>query len=173
MLEQILDRAADVDVAPAAAMRVLEDARQSDVIDDRLPVERIPQVSQALIVLDAGNVFLVRQGDGPRARHAEARRKRRVEELVVRRPHEWIVDDDRALQHGVLQERAIIRHLVRDAIDDDGVVHELVHRRPAELDVFGDDPLTAAVHFLDEGRRERPLAPDHETNFQHRSSSDD
>ena len=44
-------------------MRVLEDARQADVVDDRLPVERILEVAQALVVLDARDVLLVRQHD--------------------------------------------------------------------------------------------------------------
>ena len=83
-------------------MRVLQDARQPDIVDDTVPVDGIFQIAQTLIMLDAGNVFLVRQRDRARAGDAEACRERRVEELVVRRPHEGVVDDDGALKYGVL-----------------------------------------------------------------------
>src|SRR3954464_11733604 len=98
MREQILNRAADVDVAPAAAVGVLEDARQPDIVDDRLPIERVLEVSQTLIVLDARDVLFVGGRDGARTRDAKARGERGVEELVVGRPHEWVVDNDRSLE---------------------------------------------------------------------------
>jgi hypothetical protein len=41
VVQQLLLRAADVDVPPPAAVRVLEDARHPDVLDDRVPVERV------------------------------------------------------------------------------------------------------------------------------------
>ena len=165
--EQIVERAADVDVTPAAAVRVLENARQPDIARDAIPVDRIFEITQALIVLDAGEVFLVRQRDGAWAGDTERRRQRRVEELVVRRPHERIVDDDSALKHGVLEEGPVVGDLVRDPVDDHRVVDQLVHRRSAELDVFRDDAFTASIHFLDERRRKRPLPTDNQTNPQH------
>src|SRR5436305_9855342 len=112
MYEQILNRATDVDVAPAAAVGILEYARQSDIVDDRLPIERVLEVAQTFIVLDARDVLLVRERHRARAGDAKGRGERGVEELVVGRPHEGIADDDRSLEHGVLQEGAVIRNLV-------------------------------------------------------------
>src|SRR5688500_4510651 len=81
VVDQLLERAADVDISPAAAVRVLENAGQPDVLDDSLPVERKLQVPQALVVLDARDVLLVRQDDRFRARDAELRDERRAENL--------------------------------------------------------------------------------------------
>ena len=46
VVDQLLERVADIYIAPAAAVRVLEDARQANVGDDAVPVERIDQVAQ-------------------------------------------------------------------------------------------------------------------------------
>src|SRR5690348_8363783 len=167
MREEIVEGAADVHVAPSTAMGIFQYAGETHVINDAVPVDGVFEISQTLIVLDAGDVFLVRQRDGARAGDAERRRERRVEELVVRRPHERVVDDDRSLEDGVLQEGPIIRDLVRDTVDDHRVVDQVVHRRSAKLDVLGDDTLTAAIDFFDERRREGPLAADYEPNAQH------
>ena len=167
VVDQLVERAADVHVLPAAAVRVLEDARHADVVDDRLPVERILEVAQALVVLDARDVLLVRQRHRLGAGDAEPRGERRAEELVVGRPHERVVDDRRALQHGVLEVGPVVRHLVRDAIDDHVVRHGLVHRRAAELHELGGHALVAAVDFVDEPRRKRPLAADDQTDLVH------
>jgi hypothetical protein len=70
--------------------------------------------------------------------------------LSVGRPHERIVDDGRALKHGVLEKRSIVGHFVRDAVDDHRVIDRLVHRRSTKRDKFGRDVLVATFNFLDE-----------------------
>src|SRR5690349_24887498 len=85
MREEIVEGAADVDVAPAAAMGIFQYAGKTYVINDAVPVDGVFEISQTLIVLDAGDVFLVRQRDGARAGDAERRRERRVEELEIGR----------------------------------------------------------------------------------------
>jgi hypothetical protein len=59
----------------------------------------------------------LRQQDRFWHRHAQFHRQRIVEELVVRRPPERIVDDDAAFERHPLERRAIERNFVRDAID--------------------------------------------------------
>src|SRR4030095_9122262 len=110
-----------MDLLPPAAVRILEDARHSYVIEDRAPVERILEVPQALTGDNAGNVILVRQQDRLRRRDAELRDEERAEILVVGRPHEWIVDDGLPLEHGLLEVRAVHRDLVRDTVGEDVV----------------------------------------------------
>jgi hypothetical protein len=85
------------------------------------------------------------------------------EELIVGAPPEWIVDDDRALQHGVLEIRAIVRDLVRDAIDQHIVGAGLVHARAAKHRELGMHARATIVDLLDEGRRPRPFATDQDT----------
>src|SRR5579872_6233122 len=147
-------------------MSVFEDAGEADVIYDTLPIERIDEVAQAFVVDDAGNVVFVGQGDGFGAGDAEAGGQRRLEEFVVGGPHEGIVDDGGAAQGGVFEIGAVVGDFVGDAVNDDGVVAEVVHAGATELDEFGGDALIAAVDFFDELGREGPLPPDDESNFE-------
>jgi len=61
-----------------------------------------------------------------------------------------------AVQDGVLQIRAEILHLVRDAIDDDLVAGRLPHFRAGQRQELRRDPMRRAelVHAVDERRRE-------------------
>src|SRR5258708_33069668 len=54
--DQFVLRADDVDIAPAAAVRILEDARQAHVSRDRVPVQRVVQVPQTFTLYYAGHV---------------------------------------------------------------------------------------------------------------------
>src|SRR5438445_1404620 len=142
------------------AVRVLEYAGKPDVPQHRVPVEREHQVAEALLVTDPRDVLLVRQHDGLRARDPEPGRERRAEELVIGAPHEGVVDDRHALEHGVLQVRAVKWDLVRDTVDDDGVGARRIHTLGAEFGVLGDHAAIATVHFLDRLWWERPLTTD-------------
>ncbi len=164
VVQQLLGRPADEDVLPAAAVRVLENARKPDVPQYCVPVEREHQVAETLLVADPRDVLLVRQHDGLGARDPEPGRERRAEELVVSAPHERVVDDRHPLEHGVLQVRPVERDLVRDTVDDDGVGARRIHTLGAELGVLGDHAAIATVHFLDKLWRERPLPTDDETH---------
>jgi len=64
----------------------------------------------------------------------------------------------------VLQVGAIKGNLVGDPIDDDPISCRVVHVGGTEFDVLGDDPLIAAVDFLDESGRKTPLAAHDETH---------
>jgi hypothetical protein len=68
--------------------------------------------SQSIGYARFGRIALLGQEDRLRDRQAETRRDRVVEELVVRRPPEGIVDDVRAVQDGVLQRAAVVLDLV-------------------------------------------------------------
>jgi hypothetical protein len=158
---------AHVHVPPAAAVGVLEDTGQADVADDRVPVQREDQIAETLVVDDAGHVVLIGQDQRLRTGDAEAGGQGGVEELVVRGPHEWVVDDGDPLQHGVLQVAAVVGDLVRDAVDEDDIRARLVHGSAAEADVLGDHALVPPVDGVDERRREGPLATDQQADFQH------
>ena len=79
------------------------------------------------------------QDDRGRDRDAHLVRQSVVEELVVGRPPERIVDDDRSVQGGVLQVRAIELDVLRNPVDDDGVFHRLIHADAADLHEFSLD----------------------------------
>ena len=134
-----------VDVLPAAARVRLEDRRAADVVEQPVPVDRIDQVVQRLgRQIDVGRIALLRQQHRPRDGDAELGHHRVVEELVVGRPPERVVDDVGALQHGVLHRAAVVLDLVRDAVDDDAIARRLVHLRPAELDHLAGDAVRRA-----------------------------
>jgi hypothetical protein len=123
-----------------------------------------------LVVLDPRHVLLVRQRNRLRAGHTELGGERRIEQLVVGRPHERIVHHRHPLEHRVLQVGAIIRHLVRDAVDDHRVRHRLVHRCAAELHVLHFNAFVATRDLLDEGGWEAPFAAYYQSDLQHVSS---
>ena len=109
-----------IDIAPSAAIDGLHESVLADVVENRVPVERIFEVAHGAIG-GAFGMFLVRQDDGWRNGYAEFVGERVVEELVVGRPPEGIVDDDRAVERGVLEIGAVEGDVVGDAVDDDGV----------------------------------------------------
>ncbi len=68
-LDQLLDVGHPVGKAPAAATHVLEDGRAANVVDDRLPIHRVGQVTEAVGHGVGGNVLVGQDG---RARRAHA-----------------------------------------------------------------------------------------------------
>ena len=76
-----------------------------------------------------------------------------LEKLVVRRPHKWIVDNRRSLQHGVFEVGTIIRHFMGDAVDDDGIRTGSSMRVPPSLMYLGRDAHLAPPYFVQERRR--------------------
>jgi hypothetical protein len=74
--------------------------------------------------------------------------QRVVEELVVGRPPEGVVDDDGSVEGGVLEKGAVEGDVVGDAVDDDRVARGLSsatapvsQTRPDAVDVAGVDVL--------------------------------
>ena len=127
-----------VDVAPAAAVDGLHESVLADVGEDAVPVERILEVAHGAVGGALG-MLLVGQDHGGRHGHAELGGERVVEELVVGRPPERIVDDDGAVERGVLEKGAVEGNVVRDAVDDDGVGRRLVEMDGAGFDELGVD----------------------------------
>jgi hypothetical protein len=99
--------------------------------------------------------------------HADLGRQRRLEELIVSRPHERIVDDIRPLKQSVFEIGPIVGHLVRDAIHNDRVFARLIHARAAQLDVLCDHAGLPIVHFFDERRRPRPFTTNDDSDLEH------
>ena len=94
-----------------------------------------------------------------RAGDAQAGGQAGFEELVVGGPHEGIVDHVAALQNGVLEIRAVVGHLVRNAIYQHGIGAGLIHAGTAQFGVLGCHPGVAAVDLFDKRRRPRPFRP--------------
>ena len=70
----------------------------------------------------------------------------------------WIIDDDRSLQCGILEMRAVVRNLVRDSIHDDRIRAGTIHASPAELGVFRSYAGASGIDLFDKGGGPRPFA---------------
>ena len=117
----------------------------------------------------SGWMFLVRQQNRRRHRHADLRRERVVEELVVGAPPERIVDDVGAGERRALEPRPVERDVVGDPIDDHVVGARIGHVQGANLHELGGDAGHAhRLDALDERTRERVLHPEEDANFFHR-----
>ena len=111
-------------------------------------------------------MLVVRQNHRRRNRHAHLVRQRIVEELVVRRPPERIVDDNRSVQHRVLQIGAVERNVLRNTVDDDVVFLRLIHADAADLHELGGNALDLhRVDLLDQCRRKRILHAKKNSDF--------
>src|SRR6267154_497564 len=100
-----------VDMLPPPAGVWLEKSGEAHVVENLLPVQRVNQVAHGLVSRSRG-MFLVRQDHGWRNGHAESGSQRIVEEFVVGRPPEWVVDDDGAAKRRILQVSAIERNVL-------------------------------------------------------------
>src|SRR6185503_4224428 len=124
-------------------------------------------------LVDVRDVRLVRQYDRLRYRHADLARERALEELLIRLPPERVVDHDGPHERCALEVRAVVRHLVADAVDDDRVLRLLELLCAAEHGHRGVHAVRRAllVHRLDEGRRESVLSADEDPHGFHRYTS--
>ena len=80
-----------------------------------------------------------------------------VEEFVVGRPHERIVDHRDAHARRVLEKSAVKPDFMGDAINDQRVGDWLTHPRGVQLDVVGGHPRLSFGDRFKKGRRERPF----------------
>ena len=112
-------------LAPAAAIHRLHEPMLAHVSKHALPVQRIFKVAHRAVGRPLG-MLLVRQNHRCRHRHAQLLGQRVVEELVVRRPPERVVDYHRPVQRRMLQIGAIKRNVVRDAVHNHRVIRRLV-----------------------------------------------
>src|SRR5258708_39808174 len=80
----------------------------------------------------------LRQQDRPGNWDRELAGERVVEELVISRPPERIVDDDRPFQRHALERGAIEGYFVRDAIDYQIVCRRRVMANTSQSDIFSD-----------------------------------
>ena len=104
---------------------------------------------------------MLREKHGLRDCDAEFGGECEVEEFVVRRPPERVVDDIRALKRKPLERRAVIGYLVRDAVDDYVILLRLIQADAADGDHLGRDLTTTFfIDVLYYGFGERDLTPD-------------
>ncbi len=156
-----------VDVAPAAAVHGLEKPMLADVIEHPVPVERKFEVAHGAFVGALG-IFLVGQDDRGRNSHTHFLRQRVVEKLVVRRPPEGIVDDDRSIERGVFEKGAVEGDVVGDAVDDDGILRSPVQVHRAGVNEFGLNAFDmAGVDVLDQCSRKAVLHAEQNADLFH------
>src|SRR5437879_11240011 len=146
---------------PATPEERLQDGGTPDIVQQRVPLNRVFQIAQGLgSDVHVLRVGLLWQQHRLRDGHAELLRRRSVEEFIVGRPPKRIVDDVGALQHGVLQIAAIVGHLMRDAVDNDSVARWFARGRRADTHTFSADAFRSAeiVDPADE-RRGKTVLP--------------
>ena len=134
--EELLAIVNVVDIAPAAAVHRLQESVLAHVSKHSLPIQRIFEVAHGAVRRSLG-MLLVRQDHGFGHGHAQLLRERVVEELVVGRPPEGIVDDDGSIERGMFQIGAIERDVVRDAVHDHRVGRGFIQVHGAGLHEFG------------------------------------
>src|SRR5205085_1763982 len=117
---------------------------EADVIHNGLPVEREFEVAKT-VARDALDVRLLREQNRPGHGDAELFGERVVEEFVVGRPPERVVDDDGAFERGALEEGAVERNFVRDAVDDEVVLARRVVAHAADFDELRDNVAAPAL----------------------------
>src|SRR2546421_3966495 len=115
---------------------------------------------------DPRDVLFVWQDHCLRAGNTQLRSQGCLEELVVRGPHEGIIDHSHTLEDGILEIEPVIGYLVRDTVNNDGVGARFIHPCAADLNELGDNAFVAIVNFFDEGGREGPFPPDKQTDLQ-------
>src|SRR5712692_1246560 len=171
VVQQFLYSVTDIHVLSTASQSVFQDTGKANIVDDALPVQRVDEVTQALVMHDARDVIFVWQDERFGAGNPQFGSEGCLEELVIGGPHEGVIDDRRALQDGVLKIEPVIGYLVRDAVNDDRVRAWLIHARAAKFDEFGDHTFVAPVHFFDEDGREGPFPTDEQAYLQCHSFS--
>ena len=125
-----------VDIAPAAAVDRLHETVFANVGEDRVPIQGVFEIAHGAVGCAFG-VFFVGQDHGGRDSDSELIGEGVVEEFVVGRPPEGIVDDESAIQSRVFEKGAIEGNVVGDAIDDGGIARCLTQRQSTSVDKFG------------------------------------
>jgi hypothetical protein len=104
--------------------------------------------------------------------HAKADGQGVVEELFVGAPPEGVVDDRRAGDGCVFEERPIEGHVLGNAVDDDGVVGACVLLHLVDAHRFGKDAVYFfAVYPIHKGGWKGTLLAVEYTNFLHNRCS--
>ena len=109
--EEILGRVDVIHVAPTATIKRFEKSRKLDVLKNLIPIHGIDQVAHRLIGRPR-RMLLVRKDHGRRNSDPKLFSQRVVKELVVRAPPEGVIDDDGAVECGILQVRTIKRDVM-------------------------------------------------------------
>lgn len=139
-----------VDIAPAAPVDGFHEAVLADVAEYCVPVQWVFEIAHGAVG-GAFGVLFVRQDHRGRDGNAEFFGEGVVEEFVVGRPPEGIVDDEGAVQSSMFEIGAIEGDVVGDAVDDDGVTRGLIEWQRAGVDEFGLNAGDAArIDVLDE-----------------------
>ena len=113
-LDQLVDCIDLVYMMPAVPC-ILENGRLSDIVEKRVPVERIGQIAEAFID-HAFRVFLHWEHSGSGAGHPQPIGQAGCEVFIISPPPKWVVDDIGTLQNRVLQVGTIVGDFVANAI---------------------------------------------------------
>ncbi len=135
--DQLLGRVNLRNILPAATVKRLQERRESDVVDDCLPIKGEFEIAQTFTG-DSGHIVLLRQEHSLWHRHAKFARQRVIEEFIISRPPEWVVHDNGPFERHTFKRGPIERHFVRDAIDYEIVSWRGVVTDAPQGDKFGD-----------------------------------
>ncbi len=156
-----------VDIAPTAAIDRLQESMLSHILEDTVPVQRVFQVAHGAVGRSLG-VQLVGQDHRRWHGHAQLPGERVVEKLVIRRPPERVVDDGCAMERGMLQQGAIKRNVVRDAIHNDRVTRAFIEVYRACFDKLRSNAIDAKrVDTLDQSAGKTVFHSKQHTDFFH------
>ena len=160
-----------VHVAPSATIHGLQKSMLSHIGEDAVPIQGIFQVAHGA----AGGAFrmlLVRQDDGGRHGYAQLGGQRVVEKLVVCRPPERIVDNERAVESGMLEKGTIEGDVVGDAVHNHRVARELVKMHGAGFDKLGGHVRdVASIDVLHQGTGKAVLHAEQNADLLHAATS--
>src|SRR5262249_17977768 len=131
-----------VHVLPPAAVGRLHEDRELQEGEDLLPVH--PAHVPERLVLGVRRMVLVRQQHRARHGHVHGLGDEVIEELVVGRPPDRIVDHAHARAGGAFHERPVERDLVADAVEDEVVLEDAVVFDVRDLDGHGQHAIAAA-----------------------------
>src|SRR5687768_1415445 len=94
-------------ILPSAAVMRLQESGEADVVHNAFPVDRELQIAKRF-ARDVFDVALLRKQYRLRDRDAYLASQRKVEELIVRRPPERVVDNVRSLEGHSLEHRPVV-----------------------------------------------------------------
>ena len=155
--EELLEAGHPRHMTPAPQAHGSQEGREANGLDVGFPRDRIGQIAKRR----PGHrlrVPLLRKQDRLRDPDPEPVRERGVEEPVVARGQEGVVDDAGAAKACVTEVRSVVGDLVGDTIDDDVAFIDRIEVRPAEGQQRRLEPLHLALaQPVKEGAGERVL----------------
>ena len=135
--EEIFGRFQLVHAFPAATRVGLHVGRETDVLEGCLPIHHV-QVTKAALT-GIGGALLAGQQQGFGHGYAQAYGQGIIEEFLVGRPPEGIINYGRTHEGGVFEVGSVEGYILRNSVNDDGVVGGYVLLHLIDKHEFGSD----------------------------------